>query len=361
LLATGAAGLSMALIDKSGVRWSGARGYADLAHQKPMTADTVLNIASISKTVTGTSLMMLVERGKLDLDRDVNDYLPFKVTHPWKPETVITARQLLTHTSAIIDRSAIYDSETVYFPGADNPVALGEFVREYLSPGGRYYDRENFAAYPPGAQFSYSNVAYGLAGYLVEAVSGEPLNRFSRDEIFKPLGMDATGWMLSEIDTGRHAKLYEWNGQENTLAGWYGLATWPDGGLRTSVNDLGRFYAAMMNGGELNGVRILQEATVTAMFQPQFESGQALEAVPEEENRKQAISWVYRISQDGNTVAGHSGGDPGVATHAYFSPASGTGALLLVNTSSVSGDFGVAIRDMVRALLTEASKTKDNK
>ncbi len=351
LLAAGAAGFSMALIDDNGIYWSAAHGYADLEQQRPMSIDTLMNIASISKTLTGTSLMMLVEEGKLDLDRDVNEYLPFKVTHPGHPELPITTRQLLTHSSAIVDRDAIYFSETVYFPGADNPIGLGDFVQAYLSPAGRFYDSENFASYPPGSERQYSNVAYGLAGYLVEVLSGKPLNRFSAEKIFKPLGMNSTGWMLADIDTDQHAKLYEWSGEEKTPVEWYGLATWPDGGVRTSVRDLSRFFAAMIGGGELDGTRIMQKATVKAMFQPQFATGQVLEVVEDGENEQQAITWAYRTSQSGKTVVGHSGGDPGVATHAYFYPDSGTGAILLVNTSSDSEAFGLAIRDLIRSLL----------
>jgi CubicO group peptidase (beta-lactamase class C family) len=95
----------------------------------------------------------------------------------------------------------------------------------------------------------------------------------------------------------------------------------------------------------------MQKATVKAMFQPQFATGQVLEVVEDGENEQQAITWAYRTSQSGKTVVGHSGGDPGVATHAYFYPDSGTGAILLVNTSSDSEAFGLAIRDLIRSLL----------
>lgn len=351
LLSAGAAGFAMAVIDRDGARWSEARGFADLAEQKPMTTDTIMNIASISKTVTGTSLMMLVEQGKLDLDRDINDYLSFTVRHPAHPEVAITTRQLLSHSSAIQDRKDIYSSETVYFPGADNPISLGEFVQAYLSVDGRFYDPENYADYPPGTEKDYSNVAYGLAGYLVESISGQPLNRFSAEHIFQPLGMNSTGWMLSEIDQGQHAMLYKWVGNERTVFGLYGLATWPDGGLRTNVTDLGKFFAAIIGGGQFQGTRILQGSTVKTMLAPQFSQGQVLEVVEDGENQQQAITWVYRTLSDGSTVVGHSGGDPGIITHAYYFPETGTGAILLVNTSSDSDALGVAVRDMIRALL----------
>lgn len=355
LLAAGAAGFSMAIIDGDGVQWSAARGHANLSRQQPMTVDTVMNIASISKTVTGTSLMMLVERGELELDRDVNEYLPFTVSHPGHPGVPVTTRQLLTHTSSIQDRDAVYNSETVYHPGADNPISLGDFVRAYLSPSGRFYDPENFASYSPGTQRQYSNVAYGLAGYLVEVISGKPLNRFSAENIFQPLGMSSSGWFLSEINTTDHALLYEWSSGERVPVAWYGLATWPDGGMRTSVSDLGRFFAAMIGGGLFRGRRILEEETVKEMFQPQFASGQVLDTVEDGEGLQQAITWAYRTIAGEATVVGHSGGDPGVTTHAYFFPDAGVGAILLVNSSSDSENFGLAVRDMIRALLKTAA------
>jgi len=354
LLQAGAAGFSMALIDKDGIYWSESHGFADVEAKRPMSVDTIMNIASISKTLAGTSLMILVEQGKLDLDRDVNDYLPFKVGNPHHPGTIITARQLLTHTSSIVDRDELYYSETSYFPGADNPISLGDFVREYLSVSGTFFDPANFALYPPGSEGQYSNIGYGLAGYLVNVLSGQPLNRFSADNVFEPLKMHSTGWMLTEIDTENHSKLYNWTEDGRTAVDWYGLVTWPDGGLRTSVRDFGRFLAAMINAGDIEGARIIGKDTLEAMFQPQFIQGQVLESVAEDESHRQAITWSYRIGANGDIVVGHSGGDPGVTTHAYFYPATGRGAILLVNTSSEMDSFNQAVAAMIRALLDAA-------
>ena len=356
LLAAGAVGFSMALMDGDGITWSASHGFADLETKRPMSVDTIMNVASISKTVTGTSLMMLVEQGKLDLDRDVNDYLPFEVRNPNHLSVAVTARQLLTHSSAIVDRYELYGSEIVYFPGSDNPISLGEFVQEYLSPTGRYFKPENFATYPPGSTKQYSNIGYGLAAYLVELLSGDPLNRFSANRIFKPLGMDSTGWMLTEIDTDQHSKLYKWGEEGNTLIEWYGLATWPDGGMRTSVQDLSRFFAAMINGGTLDDERFISGETVEAMFRPQFVTGQVLGGVADAENHQQAITWSYRTGEKGLTVVGHSGGDPGVRTHAYFYQETGRGAILLVNTSSDSDTFSQAVTDMIQTLLGAATE-----
>ncbi len=360
LLDAGAVGISMALINAGGMTWSDARGYADIESRRSMSIDTVLNIASISKTVTATSLMVLVEQGKLDLDRDINSYLPFIVVNAQFPETVITTRQLLTHTSAIIDRDDLYFSEVSYHPGADNPLQLGKFLRAYLSPDGEYYETGNFASYAPGTQRQNSNIGFGLAGYLIEVLSGAPLNRFSAGQIFKPLGMDTSGWMLTEIDPGQHAKLYQWDGATRQLVEWYGLVTWPDGGLRTSVRDLSRFFAAMMGGGRFQEARILQEKSLEAMFTPQFESGQILAGVKDEENHRQALAWSYHTDKTGSILLGHGGGDPGVATAAWFYPDRGVGAILLVNTSSEEEGFRQAFENLVDALLSTALRSPND-
>jgi len=212
LLDAGAAGVSMALIDGSGMTWSEARGYADIAAQVPMSIDTVLNIASISKTVTATSLMLLVEQGKLDLDRDINSYLTFTVVNEQYPDEIMTTRQLLTHTSATIDRSALYFSETSYHPGGDNPLSLGEFLQAYLSPNGEYYEAGNFATYRPGKNFQYSNIGGGqfqetriLAKKTVETMftlqfaPGQVLAAVEEDENHQ----QALAWSYHSVKAGK--------------------------------------------------------------------------------------------------------------------------------------------------------------
>ena len=364
LLEAGAAGLAMALIGKEGPIRSTALGYADLEQKIPMTTGTLMNIASISKTVTATSVMMLVEQGKLELDRDINHYLPFSVENPNHGSVPVTLRHLLTHSSSIVDREEIYFSDTSYHPGSDNPLLLGDFLKAYLGTDGAFYDPGNFAAYAPGTGGAYSNIAVGLAGYIVELVSGLPLNKFSAKHIFTPLGMDHSGWMLSEIETDQHARLYEWDGEQHQAVEWYGLVTWPDGGLRTSVIELSRFYAAMMNKGSLEASRIMQAETVDLMFTPQFAPGQVLAGMDDEEGHRQALIWNYGSTDFGREILGHSGGDPGVATFAYFyretKPGEtklgeiGTGAILLVNTSSENDEFNLAFKGLIREMLKTA-------
>jgi CubicO group peptidase (beta-lactamase class C family) len=168
--------------------------------------------------------------------------------------------------------------------------------------------------------------------------------------------MGASGWMLTEIDPQRHAKLYEWNGQEQVPVEWYGLATWPDGGLRTSVRDLARFYATMIGGGQFQEARILAKETVETMFTLQFAPGQVLAAVEENDNHQQALAWSYHRVKAGKIVLGHGGGDPGVTTDAQFFPQDGVGAILLVNTSAETDEFRQAFENLMGVLLNTASE-----
>jgi len=127
----------------------------------------------------------------------VNDYLPFSTRNPKFPAVPITIRHLLIHRSSITDGAAYSKS----YSCGDPTVELGVWVEEYLKPGGRFYNaQENFLNWAPGAEDpptpprTYSNVAFGLLGHLVERVSGVEFNAYCQAEIFDVLGMKNTNW-----------------------------------------------------------------------------------------------------------------------------------------------------------------------
>lgn len=325
-------GMAVAVVANGEVAWSQGYGYANIEEGRPVTADTPFLLASISKTVTGTALMRAREEGAFSLDDNVNDLLPFEVDNPQVEGEIITVRHLATHSSGIEDNGEVYDSS--YAPG-DPDIPLGEFLHDYFSPEGRFYDPDaNFSANVPGEVFSYSNVAAGLAGYLVETTTGTPLDEYSREHIFEPLGMDNTGWFLSDFeDTGVIAVPYESTRQGKVALEHYGFATWPDGLVRASANDLARFQAAIMNGGELDGQRILEEATVEAMLEPQFPDMEMdfVEHTILFPHSQQALFW-----HSYNGWHGHEGGDDGAATFMYFDPETQVGAVVLINQADAT-------------------------
>lgn len=334
-------GLAACIVKAGRVAWSKGYGWADIAKKVPMDPDrSVQNIGSISKTVVATAVMQLWEKGEFQLDDDVNDRLPFVVRSVTHPGTPITYRQLLTHRSGIADSLAYRSSYACGDPG----VTLADWLRSYFDPRGRYYDKQaNFHPWRPGANSEYSNVGFGLLGYLVELVSGSPLPSYTRERVFKPLGMERTGWHLAEIDVAAHVvpycatadrkeveayrKLGLLDGQQvsDPVSGdhrplcLYGFPNYPDGLLRTSVGQLARFLLAYMNNGTYGDARILAADTVRLMLTPQAAT-----------TPQRGLCWATE-TRVGLRHWEHNGGDPGVQTTMSFRPADGIGVIVFVN------------------------------
>ncbi|RLD69498.1 MAG: serine hydrolase [Bacteroidetes bacterium] len=303
-------GIAYGVVKGNQMIWSGAAGWANIEQKTPMSIDGIINIASISKTFTATAVMQLWEKGMLSLETDVNEYLPTPIRNPHHPDVPITIFQLLTHTSSIADG----ESYGASYASGDPIVSLEEWIQNYLIPEGRYYDAaSNFHSWKPGIGNDYSNVGFGLLGYIVEQVANTPFNLYCKTHILDPLGMDNSGWFLYEIDTLKHITPYE---DQHPLS-LYSFPNYPDGLLRTSVRELSYFLLAMINGGEYNNVRILKESTLKIMLKAQIE-----------EDRSQGLCWGMIGFK---SLWGHSGGDPGVGTYMYFSPKTKIGVITFQN------------------------------
>jgi CubicO group peptidase (beta-lactamase class C family) len=323
---SGVVGVGAAIIINKKLVWAKGYGYADKDNKIPFTPNTIMNIGSISKTFTGVCLMRAVEDKKLSLDEDINKYLPFKVINPFFPEERITLRNLATHTSGITDRSPIY--ENTYFYGSDSPEPLGEFLKGYFVPGGKYYSEDNFLKNKPGSYREYSNISAGLAGYIVEIATGMKLNEYSKKYIFKPLQMKNTGWFFSEIQLANHSTLYKKEGDITKAIQLYGGTTYPDGGVRTSVSDLSKFFICLLNGGEVNGVRILKNGTVREMVKFQFTAS----TKPENVNLDEINSGIFWATKRNVKRIGHAGTDPGVHAEMLSELSKEVGVIVFMNT-----------------------------
>lgn len=326
----GAPGLSCCVVNRDGLVWSRAAGHADIASDRAMTPDTIQNIGSISKTMTATAVMQLVEEGKLALDEPINKHLPFPILHPKYPETLITVKHLLTHTGTIRDGSIYGES----YSCGDPTVSLRDWIRSCLTPDGEHYgEKSSFLRFEPGTRYSYSNIGFGVLGLLVEEVAKKPFVDVTRERIFEPLGMDNTGWRFDEIDVSTHATLYESleldDADSRGLiasrlpdAGYtelckYSFPNFPDGLVRTSVNQFADYLHMYLTGGG----DVLKSATIDAMLSPQVER---------RKGSSQGLCWVSPASSDLAQWT-HSGGDPGVATIAMIEPQAGTGIAIFTN------------------------------
>ena len=328
---SGIIGLGAAIIVNKELVWIKGFGYADRENKIPFTPNTIMNIASISKTFTGVSIMHAVEDGLVSLDEDINTYLPFKVVNPYFPNEKITLRNLATHTSGLADDYDVYVKS--YYYGNDSPEDLGEFLKNYYTPNGKYYSKKNFLNKKPGTYRDYSNLACGLAGYIIEIRTGKKLNEYTKQIIFDPLKMDNTGWLLSEIDLDNHSKQYEKQGDTIKNIPLFQQSTYPDGGVRTSVSELSKFFIALLNNGEFEGVKILKEKTTQEMLKFQFTESNKPENIDlVEPNKNSGIFWSTKRDV---TLIGHGGTDDGVKTEMFCNLSKEIGVILFCNTGEV--------------------------
>jgi CubicO group peptidase (beta-lactamase class C family) len=326
------AGIAGAVIVNKKIVWLKGYGYADKENKIAFTANTIMNAGSIAKTFTGVCMMKLVEENKLSLDEDINQYLPFKVKNPHYPSEKITLRMIATHSSSLADRAPFY-SENCYIYGSDAKESLGEFLKNYFSPAGKYYADSNFYKARPGTYWEYSNIATALAGYIVELKSGMMLNEYCRKVIFKPLGMTTSGWFLREVTMNKHAKLYKNKGDSTIAIPLYGFITYPDGGLRTSVAELSRFFIALLNDGMYNKKRILKKETLMEMQRLQFTTTKKPENILLAE-KNEGIFWR---TKNNVTKFGHGGNDPGLKALMLTDINKEVGVILLTNTQDDNG------------------------
>jgi CubicO group peptidase (beta-lactamase class C family) len=356
-------GIAACIVKQDKLVWAKAYGWADIENKIPRTLDTIQNIGSISKTITATAIMQLWEKGKFKLDDDVNQYLSFKVRNPAFSDVPITFRQLLVHKSSIKDGNAYRKS----YACGDPTISLKDWITEYFTPEGKYYDaKENFHTWKPGTvktpsgPRAYTNVGYGLLGYLVEILSGMDFSEYCKKHIFIPLGMTQTGWHLADIDVSKHAIPYSYfpedfkQPEDMTVESFlprygkdkqsmkkgaffphclYSFPNYPDGLIRTNVQDLSRFLRAYLNGGVLEGAQILQKETVASMLSTT--------------HLGRGLCWYQQKYKGGISTWGHGGGDPGISTQMLLMPEDGSGVIVFFNCDSPNKAYGGIINRLI--------------
>ncbi len=266
-----AAGIVTLVMKEGKVVHHEAVGMADVAGGKPMAKDAVFWIASMTKSINGTALMMLVEEGKVTLDEPAAKWLPalakVKMKDGLMPKTAITLRMLLSHTAGIAFPPRKAD---------DGAVSLKQYVdRLLVAP----------LAFEPGSDYEYG---FGptVAGRLLEVVTGKPYEVFLKERLFEPLGMVDTMFHPDEARRARIAQTYKLDEETKELGVSYNpfftssvavkRMVEPAGGLFSAAADMGRFYAMVANGGELDGKRILSEKGVKEMTTPVSAGGKPI-------------------------------------------------------------------------------------
>jgi CubicO group peptidase (beta-lactamase class C family) len=312
-------GLAVAVVRDKQVRFAKGYGLANIAQQTPATADTGFLISSCSKTIGAVTLMELYDQGKFKLDDDVNRFLPFSARNPRYPQTPITIRQLLTHTSSLARDWMDKDGNDSTAPG-DPTVQLNDFLKSYFTPGTRYYRADNFLDSAPGATYEYSNIGATLWAYIAERIAGIPFYQLSAQTVFSRLGMTDTSWRLADLDQTKLAVQYERGNKRLNAVPAFSYIEYPSGSVRTSANQLAKFLLMFMNDGELDGARLLKPETAAEMRRRQIP---ALD-------RSQALVWYYD-SSDEHQVLGHDGTDTGSGCYMFYRPSDQIGVIILTN------------------------------
>ena len=244
--------------------------------------DTVYIVGSVSKVFTATAVMQLYEKGLVDLDADINDYIPFSVRNPRFPNTVITVRMLLTHSSGLatdVSNQTLWDLDAdllkwsndnlgTNFTIWDSRPSLGEFLDESLNPSGTYYSEDNWVVTGP-SNFWYSNTGFLLLGYIVEQITNQSFPEYVQQNLLAPLDMQSTGYDYADF-AGRNAVPHDLKDDEVFELPVYTFNNFGAGGLRSTVGDLSNFLIAHMNEGSYKGSQILQPETVDLMQTSQF-------------------------------------------------------------------------------------------
>jgi CubicO group peptidase (beta-lactamase class C family) len=321
LATTNTPGMSVAIVRGDKTVFSQGYGYADIESARRVTADTVFQIASVSKTVTATAMMMLWQDGRFKLDDPVAPLLDFPLKHPKYPDLPVTFRHLFTHTSGISDE--VYGD--LDFTG-QTPPSLRDFLAGYLTPGGRWYSAEKcWSDAKPGIHWDYSNVAVALLGYLAGRVGPEPLEGVTQKRLFAPLGMHNTAWRYEGIADNKLAQPYAFEGAHYHRIPRQTYPDWPAGLLCTSANDFAKFLRIYTEQGRVDSHTFLTQGTLKAMLTPD-----PVVLNSKQPNDRQGLIW-HLFDWKGAHLAGHHGGDPGAASVAVFDFKRHTAVLAFAN------------------------------
>ena len=327
-------GLSIALVDDQRVVWAAGFGYADKAGNVPASPDTIYRAASISKLFTATAAMQLVERGTMDIDRPLGDYLPgFSIRTRFADAAPITPRSIMTHHS-----------------GLPSDYRKGMWTRDPESFT-RVADRvkDEYAANPPGTVYSYSNLGVTLLGDAIGKVAGRDFESHVGDTLLLPLGMTRSSFSPSADRTPLAAKGYR-KGKE---ADEPPLRDVPAGGLNTSVLDLSRFVRMVFAGGKAGDRRIIKADTLAEMLRPQNEG------VPLDLDFRVGLGWMLGglgdvDLRDSGPVAYHGGATPLFHGQMIVLPERALGVAVLANSDT----SGPVVRKVAAEALTLALEAK---
>ena len=319
-------GVALGIVKDGELVYAEGFGVAELGKDDPVTPQTVFHLASIGKTVVGTAVLQLVEQGKIDLDAPIVDYLPYFQLADERYEE-ITVRQMLAHISGMPD---VEDYEW------DNPVYDDEAAERYVRSLNEFE-----LLTPPGEEFAYSSMAYDLMGDVIAKASGQSFEEYVQENIFTPLGMENTTYLMPEADAAMLAAPHEIDDSGAVIVRDvypYNRMHAPSSTLKSNVEDMARYAMAHMNHGELDGATILEPSSYDELWAEQAETGWG------DNVNYYGLGWFVG-NLDGHPIYHHLGADDGFNANFAVAPDDSIGVIVMLNLmdrETFEGDFHVS-------------------
>lgn len=321
-------GLSVAVVKDNKIIYKHSFGLKDAETKTPLSETDIFRIASISKSFSATSIMQLVEKKKISLEDDVSDLIGFKVRNPKFPDTRITLKMILSHTSSL------NDSEGYFKLDAADPSKNPNWEKCYND-------------YEPGKGYMYCNLNFNIAGTIIEKISGERFDRYVKNHVLDPLHLYG-GYNVNELDKSRFASIYEYNTDSskfipspaayaprkeeiaNYVMGYTTPIFSPTGGMKISAVDLARYMMMHMNYGKSKGhKRIISKKSARIMQTP---------VLPDDQYGL-ALSKTEKLIA-GETMTGHTGSAYGLFSAMFFHPEKKFGFVVISNGSHPAYENG---------------------
>jgi CubicO group peptidase (beta-lactamase class C family) len=311
-------GLSVAVVKKGEIIYANSFGLKNIETKAPLSNTDIFRIASISKSFSATSIMQLIEAGKLSLDDDFSDLVGFKIRNPKFPNTIITLKMIMSHTSSINDSQGYFTLDAI------NPSKNPDWAKCYSD-------------YAPGSGYDYCNLNYNMVGTVIEKLSGERFDNYVKNHILNPLGLYA-GYNVDSLDESRFVTLHEYDATTKTFKpspaaynprreeirnytmGYTTPIFSPTGGMKISATDLAKYMSMHMNMGKYKGKRIISKKSAKLMQTK----------IADEEGYALALTNLDDLIP-GKKMVGHTGSAYGLYSAMFFHPKEKFGIVVITN------------------------------
>lgn len=338
-------GLAVAVVKEGKIIYTHSFGLKDAASNTPLSDSDIFRIASISKSFSATSIMQLVEAGKLSLDDDFGKLIGLRIRNPKYPEKVITLKMVMSHTSSINDSEGYFNLDAI------NPAKNPNWAKCYSD-------------YEPGTGYRYCNLNYNMVGAVIEKTTGQRIDSYVKRHILDRLGLYG-GYCIDSLDSKRFATLYEYDSVSRTLTpdpaayaprreelknyvlGYSTPLLSPTGGMKISATDLAKYMTMHMNKGTYKGHKIISAKSSETMQTK----------LSDEENYGLALLSTNDMIP-GKIMRGHTGSAYGLYSAMFFNPEEHFGIVAITNgcNPTYTRSFNDVLRSAVNSLYTNLIK-----